>query len=386
MSSPQHSAPIEDCIELTGAPMEPQVNASALYNLNSLIITLNSNLLLTTDIHTLIDSRSTHCFLNSATILKHQLRTYKINPIPLRLFDSTTNSIICSAVNLLLCFPSGDKQTITFYVTLLEASCIAVLGHNWLTHYNPLIDWVLSSIKFRSPLQTDSLTSPETVAMAPLSSDPPTPTLLVTLKVSFINAAAFAHLSKMDDNQVYQLFLSDKTAPDEAPVNMTGVLPDYHELTDIFSKTHASAPAPHRPYNLKIELKEGTSPLFGLIYSLAQSELKSLREFLDEHLAMDFIHPSRLLGGAPVLFICKKDGSLLLCIDFRGLNKITKKDRYPLPCISDLFNSPRKARFYMKSTSITCTTWSISERAMNGKPFSAPAMAPLNGTSCPSDL
>ena len=120
-------------------------------------------------------------------------------------------------------------------------------------------------------------------------------------------------ISKMDDNQIYQLFLSDKTAPDDAPVNMTGIPPDYHEFTDIFSKTRASAPAPHWPYDLKIELEEGTSPPFGPIYSLSQSELKSLREFLDEHLAMDFICPSHLLGGAPVLFICKKDGSLRLC-------------------------------------------------------------------------
>ena len=58
MSSPQHSTPIEDCIELTGAPMEPWLNASALYNPNSLMITLNSDLLLTTDICTLIDSGS----------------------------------------------------------------------------------------------------------------------------------------------------------------------------------------------------------------------------------------------------------------------------------------------------------------------------------------
>ena len=188
------------------------------------MITLNSDLLLTTDICTLIDSRSTHCFLNSITVLKHQLCTYKINLIPLRLFNGTTNSIICSAVDLPLCFPSGDKQTVTFYITLLEASCIAGLGHNWLTCYNPLIDWVLGSIKFRSLLQTDSLMSLETVATAPLSSDPPTPTLLVAPKVSFVNAAAFTRLSKMDDNQVYQLFLSDKTAPNDTPVNMTGVL------------------------------------------------------------------------------------------------------------------------------------------------------------------
>ena len=84
------------------------------------------------------------------------------------------------------------------YVTPLETSCIAVLGHNWLTHYNLLIDWVLGSIKFRSLLQTDSLMSPEAVAMALLSSDPPTLTLLIALKVSFVNAAAFACLSKMD--------------------------------------------------------------------------------------------------------------------------------------------------------------------------------------------
>ena len=165
-----------------------------------------------------------------------------------------------------------------FYVTPLEASCITVLGHNWLTCYNPLIDWVLGSIKFHSPSQTDSLTSPETVAMAPLSSNPLTPTPLVAPKVSFINAAVFAHLSKMDDNQVYQLFLSDKTTPDDALVNMTGIPPDYHEFTDVFSKTHASTPTPHWPYDLKIELEEGTSPPFGLIYSLSQNEL-TLRVF-----------------------------------------------------------------------------------------------------------
>ena len=130
----------------------------------------------------------------------------------------------------------------------------------------------------------------------------------------------------MDDTQVYQLFLSDKSAPDDTPVNMMGVPSNYHDFTDVFSETRACTLALHQPYDLKIELEEGTSPPFGPIYSLFQNELKSLWEFLDEHLAMDFICPSRSPGRAPVLFACKKDGLLCLCINFCGLNKITKKD------------------------------------------------------------
>src|ERR1700742_875693 len=84
------------------------------------------------------------------------------------------------------------------------------------------------------------------------------------------------------------------------------------------------------------------------MYSLSQFELQTLCEFVDEHLAMGFIRPTRSPHGAPVLFIKKKDGSLRLCVDFRGLNRITKKDRYPLPLISNLLDAPRKARIYTK--------------------------------------
>ena len=224
-----------------------------------------------------------------------------------------------------------------------------MLGHSWLTRFNPLIDWVLGCITFHSPLQTDSLTSPETVASGPISSKTPSPpTLLVALKVSFVNAAAFAHLSKMGDTQVYQLFLSDKSAPDNALVNMMGVPSDHHNFTDIFSKTCTCTPAPHQPYDHKIELEEKTSPPFSLIDSLSQSELKFLREFLDEHLTMDFIYPSWSQGGALVLFMHKKDGLFQLCVDFCSLNKITKKDRYPLPHITNLLNSLCKDKIYLK--------------------------------------
>ena len=73
---------------------------------------------------------------------------------------------------------------------------------------------------------------------------------------------------------------------------------------------------PHRPYNLKIELEDGQSPPIGPVYSVSQTELQLLQEFLDKHLAMGFIRPSHSPHGAPVLFSRKKDGSLRLCTDF----------------------------------------------------------------------
>ena len=63
---------------------------------------------------------------------------------------------------------------------------------------------------------------------------------------------------------------------------------------------------------------------------------------------MGSIRPSSSTHAAPVLFVRKKDGSLCLCVDFRGLNKITKKDRYPLPCITDLLDAPSRAWIYTK--------------------------------------
>ena len=246
-------------------------------------------------------------------------------------------------------FPSGNKQTVTFYITPLEASCIAVLGHNWLTCYNPLIDWVLGSIKFHSLLQTDSLMSPETVAMAPLSSNPLTPTLLIAPKVSFINAAAFARLSKMDDNQVYQLFLSDKTAPDDAPPSQhdwhSTRLPWVHwhfQQNPCLCSCSASALWPqNRTWGRNL------SPIWSNIFPFPEWAEIPPRVF--RWTSCDGFHPPiPFARWSSSSVIQKKDGSLCLCVDFHSLNKIMKKDCYPLPCISNLLNSPCKTRFYSK--------------------------------------
>ena len=93
-------------------------------------------------------------------------------------------------------------------------------------------------------------------------------------------------------------------------LDLSNIPEEYCDFADVFSKTKADTLAPHHPYNLKINLEEGTSPPIGPLYSLSQSELKALQEFIDEHIHIGFIRSTNLPYGAPVLFICKKDGSL----------------------------------------------------------------------------
>jgi len=88
--------------------------------------------------------------------------------------------------------------------------------------------------------------------------------------------------------------------------------------------------------------------MVGLIYFLLVSEQEALKEFIEGNLKTSFIQPTLSPHSTLVLFVKKKDGSLCLYINFCGLNHISKKDCYPLPLISDLLDSPRKAWIYSK--------------------------------------
>ena len=131
-------------------------------------------------------------------------------------------------------------------------------------------------------------------------------------------------------------------------IDLTSLPKEYHDFVDVFSKSKAGKLTEHQPYDLKITLDKGTVPPFSPIYSLSQEELAALHKFIDENLATGFIRPSWSPCGAPVLFIRKKDGLLRLCVNFRGLNRISKKYHYLLPLISDLLDAPRRAWVYTK--------------------------------------
>src|SRR6266481_1215449 len=357
MSSPPDDAPIEGCVRQLRAQTTVRLNASATSSPDALVIPVTSESTKDLVLPSLVDSGSSDSFIDSRVVERHHLAAYTIPPVKLRLIDGTCNSMITQALKMHISFPSGETHYITFYVTPLDPSCAIVLGHRWLTQHNPLIDWVRSSVVFRNTPNETIRTPPEVAQPAP---EPPAKAVPApdrsrqTPRVTLLTPAEFARVCKVEGVPVFRL----ETVAPEVSGRLTTTVPDpsslnsipeqYHDFADVFSKAKASVLADHRPYDLKITLEDGTTPPLGPVYSLSQEELKALHKFIDENVATVFITPSHSSHGALVLFIKKKDGSLRLCVDFRGINRITKKDRYPLPLISDLLDAPHKAHIYTK--------------------------------------
>ena len=204
------SVQAESCIEPDCAVKEARLNASALSDPNSLRPLVTASEYDIPPFPALVDLGSTHCFVDQSFVNIHAISTYSVPPITLRLFDGTTTTIIICMTDLSIRFMSGDVTPMAFYVTSLDSDCQIVLGHNWLTRFNPLIDWVLGSIKLRlpphqmptpsSPPDSSQLDASSLVPMppqAPLNDMPDAPGLHAP-PITFINAAVYARACKLE--------------------------------------------------------------------------------------------------------------------------------------------------------------------------------------------
>ncbi|KAK3551711.1 hypothetical protein QTP70_022574, partial [Hemibagrus guttatus] len=138
--------------------------------------------------------------------------------------------------------------------------------------------------------------------------------------------------------------IPESPCPREVPVHATSVesplkaqttnIPAcYSHFQDVFCPRKASKLPPHRPWDCAIDLIPGEAVPRGRIYSLSIPEEKAMEEYIKEALSQGYIHPSTSPAASSFFFVAKKDGGLRPCIDYRAINKITVKFRYPLPLV-----------------------------------------------------
>ncbi len=124
-------------------------------------------------------------------------------------------------------------------------------------------------------------------------------------------------------------------------------IPIVYDFSDVFPDELPGLP-PKREVQFEINVMPGVDPISIAPYRMAPAELKELKVQLQELLEKGFIRLSVSPWGVPVLFVKKKDGTFCLCIDYRQLNKLTIKNKYPLPRIDDLFDQLEGAAMFSK--------------------------------------
>jgi hypothetical protein len=139
------------------------------------------------------------------------------------------------------------------------------------------------------------------------------------------------YLPKLEEGACHHLSVDDK---ESNPIEAIKIV---SEFPDVFPEELPGMP-PERKVEFAIELIPGTAPISKRAYRVSGPELVELKNKIDELLEKGYIRPSTSPWAAPVLFVEKKDGMNRMCIDYRALNEVTVKNKYPLPRIEDLFD------------------------------------------------
>ena len=123
---------------------------------------------------------------------------------------------------------------------------------------------------------------------------------------------------------------------------------EYHDFAKVFSKEAQEALPEHGPHDMHLELQPGKTPPSSRLYPLSRDELELLREYITEMVRTGKIRPSKSSAGAPIFFAKQPSGKLRIVVDYRGLNAITIKDKYPIPLMTTLVEQLSGSRIYTK--------------------------------------
>ena len=122
----------------------------------------------------------------------------------------------------------------------------------------------------------------------------------------------------------------------------------YRDYLDLFRPSTGEKLAPRRTFDHAIDIKPDQQPPWGPIYPLSEKQLKAVRIYLDDMLAQGKISRSKSPAGAPILFVPKRDSCLHLVVDYRGWNKVTIHNKYPIPMMTELKDRVKDAQIFTR--------------------------------------
>jgi hypothetical protein len=284
----------------------------------------------------LIDSGSSGDFISTSFVNKHNIQT----------IDNDTNhkNIILLADGT-KCFSDKIVNSVDIKIgsysdknsfSLLGLNQYdAILGMPWLEKTNPKIDFRNKSVKINNDNTTNNINNNS-------KSDNESNEL-----VNSNDSLFFVYVSALDDGSI-DINCNNISFSDGVTEIDKEVLQLLNKYSDVFPKDLPTGLPPSRIIDHRIDIIPGSSPPSMATYRMSPSELDELKKQIQDLVSHGFIRPSKSPYGAPVLFVKKKDGSIRMCIDYRALNKITIKNKYPLPRVDELFDRLRGAQYFSK--------------------------------------
>lgn len=313
----------------------------------------------------LVDSGATGNFIDGDFIIRQHLPVRrKKHPYPLLGFGGTQlGKVDTESVLRLQIFE--HEECVVLDITQLGEGYDVVLGYPWLKQHNPSIDWRKGFVRFMCgclPYQQDHAL----VATALRVRESEDLSLQLNSAMDALQDAnqgtkKESLASKDDGNPIHAK--EESVRPDDYETDEENMeasnkseeeiirdkLPkEYWDYIASFKDYQGNEVLPeHQPWDHEINLEEGMKPVKKPIYRLNDKEMQELKKYIDTNLEKGYIRPSKSPAGYPVLFVPKKGGTeLRLCVDYRHLNSITRKNCYPLPLIEEIQDRLRGSQWF----------------------------------------
>ena len=291
----------------------------------------------------MIDTGSQACIISPAKCEQLKLKTIKLlKSRSIRLADGGHYFDCKYYTRVPFTFKNGNCTYLDCLIVPISEDII--IGNSWLSEHQALIYCKSKEIHFK---QNEKWHKVKCDAKD-TRKDPS-----CNIKSLILNADQIHQIMKDKEIEYVNMVIVRPNKENDADISIlsTNIPTEAQSLiekyNDVFKEPPKGLP-PYRDVDHRIKLMDKASPISRAPYRLSQPELKELEQQLKELSDNGYIQPSSSPWGAPVLFVKKKDGTMRMCVDYRGLNKLTIKDAYPLPRIDDLLDQTHGATIFSK--------------------------------------